>query len=62
MTRGLARILVPTDFSPPSAAALAMAKALAVRFGASIHLLHVLEDPYATAGSRPRYTAIFPRA
>jgi universal stress protein A len=50
MTRGLTRILVPTDFSPPSAAALAMAKELAARFGASIHLLHVLEDPYATAG------------
>jgi nucleotide-binding universal stress UspA family protein len=50
MTRGFARILVPTDFSPPSAAALATAKELAARFGASIHLLHVLEDPYATAG------------
>jgi nucleotide-binding universal stress UspA family protein len=49
MTRGLTRILVPTDFSPPSAAALAAAKELATRFGASIHLLHVLEDPYATA-------------
>jgi nucleotide-binding universal stress UspA family protein len=50
MTRGLTRILVPTDFSPPSAAALAAAKELAAQFGASIHLLHVLEDPYATAG------------
>jgi nucleotide-binding universal stress UspA family protein len=50
MTRGLTRILVPTDFSPPSVAALATAKELAARFGASIHLLHVLDDPYATAG------------
>ena len=49
MTRGLTRILVPTDFSPPSAAALIAAKELATRFGASIHLLHVLDDPYATA-------------
>jgi universal stress protein A len=49
MTRGFARILVPTDFSAPSDAALATAKSLAVRFGASIHLIHVLQDPYATA-------------
>jgi len=49
MTRGFARILVPTDFSPPSEAALATAEALAAQFGASIHLIHVLEDPYTTA-------------
>ena len=49
MTRRFTRILVPTDFSPQSAAALATAKELAARFAASIHLLHVLEDPYATA-------------
>jgi nucleotide-binding universal stress UspA family protein len=48
MMRGFARILVPTDFSPPSTAALATAKALAARFGASIHVIHVLEDPYVT--------------
>lgn len=49
MTRGFARILVPTDFSPPSDAALATAKALAAQFGAAIHVIHVLHDPYATA-------------
>ena len=49
MTRGFTRILVPTDFSAPSAAALAAAKDLAARFGASLHLVHVLEDPYAVA-------------
>ena len=49
MTRGFTRILVPTDFSAPSAAALAAAKDLATRFGASLHLVHVLEDPYAVA-------------
>src|SRR5262245_28805766 len=49
MTRGFARILVPIDFSPPSDAALATAKALAAQFGASLHLVHVLTDPYATA-------------
>jgi universal stress protein A len=49
MTLGFARILVPTDFSPPSEAALATAEALAAQFGAAIHLIHVLEDPYAAA-------------
>ena len=39
------RILVPTDFSPASDAALGCARRLATRFGASFHLLHVLEDP-----------------
>jgi len=48
MTR-FTRILVPTDFSAPSDAALATAKEMAERFGASIHLLHVLEDPYSTS-------------
>ena len=42
---GFKRILVPTDFSAPSDAALDYARAVALRFGASIHLLHVLEDP-----------------
>ncbi len=49
MTRGFTRILVPTDFSAPSNAAFATAKDLAARFGASLHLVHVLEDPYAIA-------------
>lgn len=39
-----ARILVPTDFSAPSDAALDLARIFQLRFGASIHLLHVLED------------------
>jgi nucleotide-binding universal stress UspA family protein len=45
-----ARILVPTDFSQPSDAALAYARALAARFGASLHVLHVFESPF-TAGA-----------
>ena len=49
MTRGFTRILVPTDFSAPSDAALATAKDLAAQFGASLHVVHVLEDPYAIA-------------
>lgn len=39
------RILVPTDFSLTADAALDYARALAAKFGASLHLLHVLEDP-----------------
>jgi nucleotide-binding universal stress UspA family protein len=49
MTQGFTRILVPTDFSAQSDAALVTAKDLAARFGASLHVVHVLEDPYAVA-------------
>jgi nucleotide-binding universal stress UspA family protein len=41
------RILVPTDFSDPSDAALDYARALADKFGGSLHLLHVIEPVYA---------------
>jgi len=37
------RILVPLDFSPPSKRAMRFAKEWAKKFGAEIHLLHVLE-------------------
>lgn len=49
MTR-FTRILVPTDFSTTADAALEYAFALAERFGASLQLLHVLEDPFVTDG------------
>lgn len=39
-------ILVPTDFSDASAAALNFARALAEAFGSALHLLHVVQDPY----------------
>jgi universal stress protein A len=44
-TPGVARILVATDFSETSALALDYARAMAGRFRASIHLLHVLDEP-----------------
>jgi nucleotide-binding universal stress UspA family protein len=51
MTRSVTRILVPTDFSEPSDAALEYAGTLAGKLGASIHLLHVFEDPYLSGGA-----------
>ena len=43
------RILVPTDFSPTSEIAFRYALDMAGREGASIHLLHVVEDANLTA-------------
>jgi nucleotide-binding universal stress UspA family protein len=51
MTRNFTRILVPTDFSAPSNAALTLAKRMAAMSGASLHLLHVLEDSMTTAAA-----------
>jgi nucleotide-binding universal stress UspA family protein len=39
------QILVPTDFSNASRTALEYAIDLATRYGASIHLLHVVDEP-----------------
>jgi universal stress protein A len=44
--RRFSRVLVPTDFSPTSEAALDYAITIAARFGASLHLLHVVDDPF----------------
>ncbi len=49
------RILVPIDFSAPSDAALEYARTVATRFGASLHLLHVAEDPYRALYSAEVY-------
>lgn len=43
MTIALRQILVPTDFSDESHAALAYGAALADTFGATLHVLHVLQ-------------------
>jgi nucleotide-binding universal stress UspA family protein len=40
--------MVPTDFSPASDAALDYARALAGQMGASIELVHVFDDPFAS--------------
>jgi nucleotide-binding universal stress UspA family protein len=40
----LHKILVPTDFSKSSANALTYGAAFATRFGAELHLLHVVQD------------------
>jgi universal stress protein A len=53
MTEQFTKILVPTDFSAPSTSALALAKTLATTFGASLHLVHVLDDPFVTASFAP---------
>jgi len=45
MTPAFKQLLVPTDFSPGSRLATDYAIGLARRLGASIHLLHVVEDP-----------------
>jgi nucleotide-binding universal stress UspA family protein len=42
----LEKILVPTDFSECSEAAVRYGRALAGAFGATLHLLHVVQDPY----------------
>ena len=46
MSTRITRILVPTDFSERSSVALEYGQALAERLGASLHVLHVVEDPF----------------
>jgi nucleotide-binding universal stress UspA family protein len=38
------RVLVPTDFSPFAESAVGYARALAEKFGAELHVLHVVRD------------------
>jgi universal stress protein A len=56
----LKTILVATDFSDASQAALEYARGLAEKFGASLHVLHVLEDLAAHAWTTEVYVAALP--
>ena len=55
-------ILVPTDFSADSKRALAYAMQLADRFGASLHVIHVLDDSFALAGYLETYAGDYMQA
>lgn len=48
MSDTITKILVPVDFSPHSERAFRYATTLAQRLGATIGLLHVVEDPFVT--------------
>jgi len=51
----LKKVLVATDFSPPSDAALAYGRALARTFGASLHVLHVVENYFLRPSASAPY-------
>ena len=53
-------ILVATDFGPASDTALRYGRALAERFGARLHVLHVTESVYLAAASAYGYSSIPP--
>ena len=53
------RVLVATDFSEASVAALTYGQALARAFGSTLHVLHVAEQVLAAFGSEA-YTAVAP--
>jgi len=53
-------ILVPTDFSPASRLALRYACQVADVFGAALHIIHVVDNPFAPADSSEMYAALPP--
>ena len=55
MTATIQKMVVPTDFSPRADQAVAYAAALATTLGASIHLVHVIEDPFVAGGEWALY-------
>lgn len=59
MTPDIKRILVPLDFSSNSALALDYAYALAQKFDAALHLVHVCEVPSAMTGSMDAYAIAY---
>ena len=53
-------ILVPTDFGEAADAALTYGRALARRFGATLHVLHVAQNIYVNAFGAENYAAVAP--
>ncbi|MCX6549398.1 MAG: universal stress protein [Acidobacteria bacterium] len=53
-------VLVPTDFSDASESALTYGKEMARAFGASLHVVHVMEDLLAHAWAAEVYVASMP--
>jgi len=56
----LRNVLVATDFSEPSDAALAYGRALAAHFGATLHVLHVAQNIYISTFGAENYAAVAP--
>ena len=56
----IARIMVPTDFSATADAALDYARDLARQFGASIDLVHVVDDPFLAVAFVGAGTMVMP--
>ncbi|MFN8062284.1 MAG: universal stress protein [Vicinamibacterales bacterium] len=57
----ISTILVPTDFSDASAAALKYGTALAQAFSSSLHVLHVVEEPIVPALVPETYSVAIPQ-
>ncbi len=53
-------VLVATDFGEAADTALAYGRELAVRFGATLHVLHVAENVYITAFGAETYASFAP--
>jgi nucleotide-binding universal stress UspA family protein len=57
----LKTVLVPTDFSDASESALRYGKAMAEKFGATLHVVHVMEDLLAHAWAAEVYVSSMPQ-
>ncbi len=54
-------ILIPTDYGEAADTALAYGRALAERFGATLHVLHVPENIFLSAFAPENYAALSPQ-
>ena len=55
MTRSISTILVATDFSPASTGAVGYGRLLAMKLGASLRVVHVVDDPLLAAAWSEAY-------